>query len=492
MVSVDPVNDAPSIAIEDTSMGEDRFLAIKIDAADVDGDSLNYLSVHFEPEVLDGYFLGEDTLLIYSVVEDWNGVVQVHIEVGDGEFIEHAQFTLTVLPINDPPYLDNPQHITAGVGVEFHLPLLVMDVDSDMPEVSFTSELENPSWVMLDMDMGHDYTLHGTPDSLGLFYVYLTLNDGEASTNYALTVNVVNFKPEIVSIEDIPNDQGGEVYVRFNRSFLDNGVETNQLYGVYRWDNIQGEDGWVLVQSGPAIGTDFYFFQVPTLHDSSMHGDGMTQFKVVASMNNGIFSSDHATGYSIDNIVPMIPTGMLAASVDNYISIGWDISPDEDFQYFELVRSGGAGDDIVIELVETSYEDFNINAGIEYSYKIAAYDYNGNFSGYSDPVLVSMLSAEDNGLVPASYVLNQNYPNPFNPTTQINYELPNNDFVSINIYDVMGHRIKSLVSANQDAGYKSIHWNATNDLGQPVSAGMYVYTIQAGEFRQTRKMVLLK
>ena len=139
-----------------------------------------------------------------------------------------------------------------------------MDVDSDMPEVSFTSELENPSWVILDMDMGHDYTLHGTPDSLGLFYVYLTLNDGEASTNYALTVNVVNFKPEIVSIEDIPNDQGGEVYVRFNRSFLDNGVETNQLYGVYRWDNIQGEDGWVMVQSGPAIGTDFYFFQVPT------------------------------------------------------------------------------------------------------------------------------------------------------------------------------------------------------------------------------------
>jgi flagellar hook assembly protein FlgD len=45
---------------------------------------------------------------------------------------------------------------------------------------------------------------------------------------------------------------------------------------------------------------------------------------------------------------------------------------------------------------------------------------------------------------------------------------------------------------NQDAGYRSIHWDATNDLGQPVSAGMYIYTIQAGEFRQTRKMVLLK
>jgi len=56
----------------------------------------------------------------------------------------------------------------------------------------------------------------------------------------------------------------------------------------------------------------------------------------------------------------------------------------------------------------------------------------------------------------------------------------------------MGHKIKSLVNMNQDPGYRSISWNATNDLGQPVSAGMYIYTIQAGQFRQTRKMVLLK
>ena len=56
----------------------------------------------------------------------------------------------------------------------------------------------------------------------------------------------------------------------------------------------------------------------------------------------------------------------------------------------------------------------------------------------------------------------------------------------------MGRRVKSLINNNQDAGYRSVYWDATNDLGQPVSAGMYIYTIQAGEFRQTKKMVLLK
>ena len=62
----------------------------------------------------------------------------------------------------------------------------------------------------------------------------------------------------------------------------------------------------------------------------------------------------------------------------------------------------------------------------------------------------------------------------------------------IDIYNLMGNKIKSLLRSKQDAGYKSIIWDATNDLGQTVSAGMYVYTIQAGGFRQTKKMLLLK
>ena len=91
MVSVDPVNDSPSISVGDTSMNEDGHLAIKIHATDVVGDSLDYIDVHFEPEVVDGYFFGGDSLMIHSIVENWNGAVQVHIEIGDGEFIEQGQ-----------------------------------------------------------------------------------------------------------------------------------------------------------------------------------------------------------------------------------------------------------------------------------------------------------------------------------------------------------------------------------------------------------------
>ena len=101
------------------------------------------------------------------------------------------------------------------------------------------------------------------------------------------------------------------------------------------------------------------------------------------------------------------------------------------------------------------------------------------------------LSTVEN-MVPDFFALHQNYPNPFNPTTQIQYDLPEDQLVTIVIYDVMGRNIRTLINSNKQSGYHSIHWDAKNDIGEGVAAGMYIYTIQAGEFRATKKMVLLK
>jgi hypothetical protein len=93
--------------------------------------------------------------------------------------------------------------------------------------------------------------------------------------------------------------------------------------------------------------------------------------------------------------------------------------------------------------------------------------------------------------IPEFISISQNYPNPFNPTTTIRYDLQDNGLVNIAIFDMKGSAVKTLINDQQTAGYKSIQWNATDNLGQPVSAGLYLYTIQAGEFRQTKKIVLL-
>jgi len=98
----------------------------------------------------------------------------------------------------------------------------------------------------------------------------------------------------------------------------------------------------------------------------------------------------------------------------------------------------------------------------------------------------------DEASLPTEYAIHQNYPNPFNPVTTLRYDLPENALVNITIYDMLGREVKTLINQTQDAGYKSIIWDATNDYGKPVSAGIYLYQIQAGEYISTKKMVLLK
>jgi len=98
----------------------------------------------------------------------------------------------------------------------------------------------------------------------------------------------------------------------------------------------------------------------------------------------------------------------------------------------------------------------------------------------------------DHDALPNKYALYQNYPNPFNPVTTLRYNLPKDQMVNIAIYDMMGRTVRNLINSHETAGYKSIQWDAANDAGVSVSAGLYLYRIQAGDFVQTRKMVLLK
>jgi hypothetical protein len=103
-------------------------------------------------------------------------------------------------------------------------------------------------------------------------------------------------------------------------------------------------------------------------------------------------------------------------------------------------------------------------------------------------------------VIPVTFALHQNYPNPFNPITTLRYDLPSDALVTLSIYDMLGREITQLVNTTQEAGFKSVQWDATDSMGRTVSAGVYLYQIQAGDpspnsghgFVQTKKMVLLK
>jgi hypothetical protein len=97
------------------------------------------------------------------------------------------------------------------------------------------------------------------------------------------------------------------------------------------------------------------------------------------------------------------------------------------------------------------------------------------------------VSAYNNIVSPKSYSLLQNYPNPFNPVTTIEYALPENSFVSIKVYDMLGKEVTTLLSKQQDAGTYVVEWNASQ-----YSSGIYFYRINAGNFTETKKMILSK
>jgi hypothetical protein len=95
--------------------------------------------------------------------------------------------------------------------------------------------------------------------------------------------------------------------------------------------------------------------------------------------------------------------------------------------------------------------------------------------------------------LPLQYTLSQNYPNPFNPTTTINFVLPTQSIVTLEIYNAIGQKIATLISSDElSAGQYDIVWNGRDDAGRQVSSGMYIYRLSAGDFQATRSMIMLK
>ena len=199
-----------------------------------------------------------------------------------------------------------------------------------------------------------------------------------------------------------------------------------------------------------------------------------------------------------------------ASNVDNgSITFSWDESSDaNDDLLLYLMRAASAeignhGLDTNATSFSVAYADI-IEDMIENNVTVATLEWTVHVTDGIDtleannaPFTVTIdggyaMSVYLESLLPDKFALHQNYPNPFNPITTLLYDLPENSFVNVTIYDMLGRGIRTLVNTTQDAGFKSVIWNATNDFGKPVSAGVYLYQIQAGDFIQTKKMVLLK
>ncbi len=151
-------------------------------------------------------------------------------------------------------------------------------------------------------------------------------------------------------------------------------------------------------------------------------------------------------------------------------------------------------------------DDFDATIGFDASFLsagtytgsliVTAYDINHMVDQITVPVtfVVSPIVGIDDGLIdlPKEFALRQNYPNPFNPTTEIKFDLPATSHVNLQIFNVLGQKVKTLVDGEMEAGYRSVTWNGTDNNGKSVSSGVYFYKLDAGEHVFTKKMMMLK
>ena len=104
--------------------------------------------------------------------------------------------------------------------------------------------------------------------------------------------------------------------------------------------------------------------------------------------------------------------------------------------------------------------------------------------------------AAENMLKPSTsslrFELYENYPNPFNPETEISYDLPNDSWVRLSVYNISGQKVKTLVDRFEAAGHKTVTWDGRNQEGDRVGSGVYFYRLEAGDFAATKKMVLIQ
>jgi hypothetical protein len=201
------------------------------------------------------------------------------------------------------------------------------------------------------------------------------------------------------------------------------------------------------------------------------------------------------TGISADNLQPVF-TGYSIQPHSNAIELSWhvDLNIHYDLEGFRVFRHTSPGftpnnQTKIADLNENSqgYVDENVYAGTGYFYIVEAFDNSSN-SVFTPELSVSITSiTSEPGIIPNEFRLSQNYPNPFNPVTKIRFDIAIQSLVEMNIYNGAGQLVKVLVNDVKSPGNYYITFDASD-----LPSGVYFYKLRAGDFRDTKRFILVK
>jgi len=275
-----------------------------------------------------------------------------------------------VNPVNDTPVIALPEvfYLDGSGELSIELADYAYDIDNDI--LLFTAITGDE----LDVEIsGSIANISSDISWMGSENLIFIVDDQQGRLTACDTVLVVKELypyPIIESIIDVPDDQGGWVFVEFTGSCFDDDYLITRPSEQYQVEYLV-EDNWIAAGSTIAYGAETYQVLVHTLQDSMPEFPNTYEFRVIAGMEEGNFVSNTMTGYSLDNICPQVPTELLFDAG----CIVWSAPVDEDFAYFSIYRDG--------ELLDYSTEpELNI-IGESGEYQVAAVDCHANESELS-------------------------------------------------------------------------------------------------------------
>jgi len=260
-------------------------------------------------------------------------------------------------------------------------------------------------------------------------------------------------------------------------------------------------DGWdccVMDATSVVFGMDTWD---PDVH-TPLGSGSQTGFHITGtSGGTGSWVCGENSGSGLDGPLPVILTCFSATSDEGKVVLRWTTESEIDnlgFYVYRALAEDGEYERLTAELIEGagnsavkqeySFADVRLTNGITYWYKLEDVAFDGTTTMHGPiSVIPQAEEAVEVQTLPMEFALSQNVPNPFNPVTEIRYQLPEASYVELAIYDVLGQKVRVLVDGFVDASYRTMVWDARD-----VASGIYFVRMEAGDFLEVRKMVLIR
>ncbi|HBC47934.1 MAG TPA: hypothetical protein DCZ43_12870 [candidate division Zixibacteria bacterium] len=216
-----------------------------------------------------------------------------------------------------------------------------------------------------------------------------------------------------------------------------------------------------------------------------------------------VIANSSISGTDFNLIQCPVPANLIASdTLSGRVEVSWDSVSSMLLAGYNLYRSrweaGGFEKVNGTPLQVNHFNDLTALDSITYRYYITAVYSSGDWSTESFASNIDLgginspTRTAGEPSLPTEFFLSQNYPNPFNPTTIISYGLPNDCRVKVEVYNLLGQKIKTLVNGPEKAGIKSVVWDGRDTAGKAISSGVYFCHIDAGSYQASKKMLMLK